>query len=110
GPVEPHVLFDADAVTLRWDPLGAALSYNVYRGALGQLRDTNGDGLPDGGYGTCQTGRDPEPTVTAFVDTDPPAGPANGFFYLVTSVDQAGEKGLGTTSRGIRRTVALACP
>jgi len=110
GPVEPHVLFDADAVTLRWDPLGAALSYNVYRGALGQLRDTNGDGLPDGGYGACQTGRDPDPTDTAFVDTDPPVGPANGFFYLVTYVDQAGEKGFGTTSRGIRRTVAFACP
>lgn len=110
GPVEPHVRFDPDAVTLRWDPLSAALSYNVYRGALNQLRDTNGDGLPDGGYGACQTGRDPDPSDTAFVDTDAPAGPAGGFFYLVTYMDQQGEKGFGTTSRGLRRTVAFACP
>ena len=110
GPVEPHVRFDPDGVTLRWDPLSAALSYNVYRGALNQLRDTNGDGLPDGGYGTCQTGRDPDPSDTVFVDADPPPGPAGGFFYLVTYMDQEGEKGLGTTSRGLRRTIPLPCP
>ena len=110
GPVEPHVRFDPDGVTLRWDALSGALSYNVYRGALSQLRDTNGDGLPDGGYGTCQTGRDPDPTDTVFVDTDTPTGPPGGFFYLVTYVDQVGEKGFGTTSRGLRRTVPLSCP
>jgi hypothetical protein len=110
GPLEPHVRFDPDAVTLRWDPISAALSYNVYRGLLNQLRDTNGDGLPDGGYGTCQTDRDPNPADTAFIDTDAPAGPAGGFFYLVTYVDPEGEKGLGTTSRGLRRVVTLSCP
>lgn len=110
GPLEPRLRFEPDAVTLAWDPVSEALSYNVYRGGLAQMRDADGDGLPDGGYGECQNGRDPDPADTVFIDGDVPAGPAGGFFYLVTFVGPYGEKGLGTTSAGLRRTVAASCP
>jgi len=110
GPVEPRILFQADAMTLAWSPVSGAQSYHVYRGSLSGLRDTNGDGLPDGGYGTCQDARDPVRTDTTFIDADLPGGPQTGYFYLVSYAGASAEKGLGTTSSGLRRFVVAPCP
>ena len=86
-----------------------ASSYNVYRGVLSDLVDTDADGLPDAGYGTCQNDRDPDTTDNHFVDADvPPVG--DGFFYLRAVVDSEGERGLGETSAGLARVPSTPCP
>jgi hypothetical protein len=105
--VETTCLF-ADHQSLAWEPVGGATRYSVYRGDLASLTDSNGDRLPDGGYGACQDSRDPDPTDTTFVDADLPA-PA-GFFYLVAYVSGGIETGLGATSYGTSRTAASSCP
>ncbi|MCI0567433.1 MAG: hypothetical protein L0Z52_04465 [Acidobacteria bacterium] len=110
GPVEAKVRFLPDGVTLAWDPLAEASSYHVYRGSLALLRDTNGDGLPDAGYGDCRDFLDPVLTDTQYIDAEAPGGTGSGFFYLVTIQAPSGEYGLGTTSQGLLRTPALTCP
>lgn len=110
GPLEPRIRLGADARTLTWDPVSEALSYSVYRGDLAGMRDADGDGLPDGAYGVCQNHRDADRTDTMFDDGDVPSGPGEGFFYLVTYEGPEGERGLGTTSAGIRRRHAFICP
>jgi len=72
---DPRVLlfFDADKVSIRWpEPLGA-LSYQIYRGMLEDLVDSDGDGLPDAGYGDCITQLDAADTDQLFTDTQAPA-------------------------------------
>ncbi len=110
GPVEPKVRFLPDGVSLTWDPLAEALSYHVYRGSLALLRDTNGDGLPDAGFGECRDALDPVLTDTQYIDAEAPAGTGSGFFYLVTLQTVSGERGLGTTSHGLQRAPAIPCP
>ena len=86
------------------------MSFNVYRGALADLVDSDGDGLPDGGYGDCQNPRDPDTTDTLFEDRDTPA-PGAGFQYLVSFVRGDGEEvGLGSTGGGLQREVTTTCP
>ena len=82
-----------------------ALSYDVYRGDLSDLVDTDSDGLPDDGYGACRTAFDDDPRDTFFVDAEIPST-GGGFFYLMAA---AGE-GLGTTSAGLERLPQVPCP
>ncbi|HEV8337184.1 MAG TPA: hypothetical protein VGR67_12270 [Candidatus Polarisedimenticolia bacterium] len=110
APVEAKIRFLSDVTTLTWDPLSEASSYHVYRGALTLLRDTNADGLPDGGYGECRDFLDPVQTDLVFSDAGTPAGSGAGWFYLVTFQTPGGEKGAGNTSQGLTRTLVPACP
>lgn len=100
----------ADRVTLVWPAVTGATSYDVYRGTLAGLVDLDGDGLPDAGYGDCMTALDDDPKDTFFVDAEVPATAGDGFFYLLSVIDGAGESGLGTTSAGLIRQAATACP
>jgi hypothetical protein len=96
--------------TLTWDPVVGAMQYNVYRGFVSGLTDSNSDHRPDGGYGTCQDSRDPNLTDTIFVDTDVPTEAQIGFFYLVAYLSGGVEIGLGSSSLGIQRTMTVPCP
>jgi len=95
--------------TLEWDPVAGATRYNVYRGNISGMTDTNLDQLPDGGYGTCQNARDGNLTDTVFVDADVPTTGQIGFHYLVSFTAGGVEQGLGESSFGIPRTVT-PCP
>jgi hypothetical protein len=101
--------FESDGETLVWPSVTGALSYDIYRGNLAELVDSNGDGLPDAGYGVCRTGSDNDPHDTAFVDAEEPA-PDAGFFYLRSVVDAAGDGGVGSTSSGLARLPSVPCP
>jgi hypothetical protein len=106
----PRVLtFESDKETLCWPASMGALSYDVYRGDLSGLVDGNGDGLPDGGYGSCMTSLDPDPRDTFFEDATMPSGHA-GFFYLTSVIDAGGYGGIGTTSAGLPRVPSAPCP
>lgn len=98
----------SNRTTLTWDAVGGATRYNVYRGNVSGLTDTNADRKPDGGYGTCQNSRDANLTDTTFTDADVPTPTQKGFHYLV-SYTAGTEKGLGTNSFGDPRTVT-PCP
>jgi len=93
---------EADKVTLVWPAVTGALTYNIYRGDLSDLID--GDS-----YGACMTGLDDDPRDTFFVDPDVPSS-GDGYFYLMSVVDAGGDGGLGTTSAGLPRVPAVACP
>jgi len=112
GAASPETppLLAADKTTLSWGTVAGSTQYNVYRGPGTNLYDTNADHLPEGGYGECQNSRDPNITDTSFVDTDVPAVVQKGFFYLVSYTEGGVEKGLGTNSLGMPRTVAAPCP
>ena len=99
---------DADKSTVVWPAVIGALSYNVYRGDVSDLVDTDGDGLPDGGYGICMTALDMDSTDTFFDDPEMPL--AGGFFYLRSAVDSGGDGGIGSTSGGLPRVPTVACP
>ena len=96
--------------TLEWDPVAGATRYNVYRGDVSGLTDANSDNLPDGGYGTCQNGRDGNLADTVFVDGDIPTAGQIGFHYLVSFTAGGLEQGLGENSLGTPRTVLTPCP
>ncbi|HEX5043104.1 MAG TPA: hypothetical protein VFV75_09360 [Candidatus Polarisedimenticolaceae bacterium] len=108
GPQLPRLRFD-DREKIAWDALGSAVAYAVYRGTLAALVDTDGDGLPDAGYGICVTQSDPDPADTMFMDPAIP-GPGAAFTYLVTYRTGSGESSLGTTTAGLRRWVSVSCP
>ncbi len=100
--------YEADGQTLRWPGVLDAVGYNVYRGELATLADLDLNGLPDGGYGACVSGADPDTTDTVFTDTSlPPAG--GGYFYLRSVVTTIAED-LGSTSAGLTRTPTTWCP
>ena len=105
----PLLFLDPDRVTLRWPALQGVQSYVIYRGNLSDLGDSDHDGIPDLGYGSCVSGADPNPADTVFVDTQIPV-PGNGFFYLKAVVDAQGVRGFGTTSSGTPRPLPPACP
>ncbi len=100
----------SNKTTLTWNAIAGATRYNIYRGIVTGLTDANHDGLPDGGYGTCQNSRDANLTDTQFIDTDVPSAAQKGFHYLVDYTIGGVEKGLGKTSAGKPRTVASPCP
>ncbi|HTK76819.1 MAG TPA: hypothetical protein VL371_16250, partial [Gemmataceae bacterium] len=105
----PVLSFDADKATLHWPSLQGVTSYVMYRGGLADLVDGNADGLPDGGYGVCVTGDDPNPADTVFVDAEIPAA-GQGFFYLKGVRDGGIVRGLGVTSAVKPRLPAADCP
>jgi cytochrome c peroxidase len=104
----PQLSFGADKSTISWPSLQGVLSYVVYRGDLSDLVDTNGDGLPDAGYGSCVGESDPNPADTIFVDNESPAE-GRGFFYLKGVIDGATVRGLGVTSAVKPRVPAVLC-
>lgn len=109
GGAFPQLSIDPDRVTLRWPALQGVASYVMYRGNLSDLVDANHDGLPDGGYGSCLNGLDPDPSDALLVDPAvPDAG--EGFFYIKGVVDGASVRGLGVTSAGLLRQPAASCP
>ncbi|PYS97412.1 MAG: hypothetical protein DMF50_00885 [Acidobacteria bacterium] len=93
------------ATDLAWDPRADALTYDVYRGSVATLRDTNGDGAAES-YGACL---DSGLTHPADVDaTVPPTG--GGFFYLVAGRNSGGAGTLGAASSGAARPNVSPCP
>jgi len=108
--VETNCHFAADRQSLVWDAIAGATRYDVYRGVMTSLVDTNADHLPDTGYGSCQNSRDGNLTDLTFVDTDIPTTGQKGFFYLVAFRTTGGTMGLGSNSFGAPRTVPSPCP
>lgn len=108
APPEADVTFGSGGSknTLSWSAVSGALSYTVYRGAASFV-DANHDGLPDGGFGTCQVGAGY--TQTSYTDATSPAA-GSGFFYLVGYKTASGESGLGYTSGGLARVPGSLCP
>jgi hypothetical protein len=95
---------------LEWPPMRWSAEYRVYRGNIAGLVDANGDGLPDGGYGTCTSDLDPDKTDTRLALNDQPP-PGGGWFYVVGFREQDGSESiLGTTSQGLARRADAACP
>ncbi len=101
--------FEADDETMRWPGVPGADTYNVYRGDTSSLVDVDTNGLPDGDYGVCLSGSDPDLTDTIFTDTNVPATGGDGFFYI-RSVVTGGSEDLGTTSAGLARSPTVVCP
>ena len=95
-------------VQLVWTHNGSD-SYNVYRGDLSSLVDTNTDGLPDNGYGACVNHLDPDLTDNVFVDEEVPLT-GQGYFYLMARGDALDEGELGETSAGQQRVPDVPCP
>jgi uncharacterized delta-60 repeat protein len=90
--------FMLDAETFAWQPEDGAISYNVYSGALEELRA--------GSTGTCYFAG--LTTTSTSVEYAPP--PGEGLFYLVTVVTAAGEGSLGDRGDGTERPSPAACP
>jgi len=88
-----------------WDARADAVSYNVYRGALGGFTDTNADGAADS-YGSCL---DPGLTSASDIDASIPSG-GGGYFYLITGRNPGGEGPLGNASSGAPRPDIAPCP
>jgi hypothetical protein len=109
GHPKAGLRFD-DKQTLVWPALRWAQVYRVYRGALGDLVDTDADGLADPGYGQCLSGGDPDPADTTLLDAQTPA-PGSGYFYLVGFVEGDGAASmLGTATSGLPRVPSAVCP
>lgn len=94
---------------MAWNPLLGAERYNMYRGTLDGLVDTDSDGAPDDGYGSCINFFDPNLANTTFVDPSP-ASPGTGYYYLATWTTNAQETGEGRRSDGVERDPSFRCP
>lgn len=99
-----------DPQTLIWLAVFAASSYDIYRVGL-PFVDATGDGLPDGGYGTCVSQTDPDTSDTELIDATVPS-PGAALAYIVGYVDTtfAQHGGIGVTSAGVQRTPPPPCP
>jgi len=101
GAAIPEVALQwPDPGTVGWDAMSGASRYNVYRDVS--------TGLPSGGYGDCQNGRDGDPSDTLFAEADTPAA-GEVFHFLVSYTSGSVEQGLGTDSGGAPRSV-VPCP
>jgi len=104
----PALTLGSDKRTFSWPALTGIQRYNIYRGALADLRLLGPDGLPSMGYGVCIGTTDPN--TATFVDPEVP-NPGEGFFYLKGVTDGHGvERGLGATSDGRAHLVIASCP
>jgi len=93
---------------LAWGPVPGSLGYDLYRGALPGLADSNGNGLADG-YGGLLACGIAEPVA---VDSAVPAV-GTGYFYLVAAFNSIGKGSLGHASNGLLRPAGSlnpACP
>lgn len=90
---------------LGWDYYTGEMVFNVYRGLLGALADTDADGAAQS-YGSCRAQDLPQPP---FTDPDvPPLG--DGYIYIVTQLDGASESGPGNAWNGAPRPMPTPCP
>jgi subtilisin family serine protease len=90
---------------VRWQQESGFDRYDVYRGDLGGLHDTDGDGAAED-YGPCFAENLAGPT---FIDASSPP-PGHAFIYLVTGRTAAGsEDGLGVASSGAPRPNVRDC-
>ena len=82
--------------TLSWQSTDFADEYDVSRGRLSQLNDSE--------YGSCQNARDPDLGDTTFEENEVPP-PGDGFFFLINGRNRiCGLAGtLGATSAGEER-------
>jgi Matrixin len=94
-----------DPLSLAWDARADAVTYNLYRGGLQTLLDTDGNGVADG-YGVCLAGGLASPATS---DPSLPAA-GSGFFYLVSGRNAGGEGPLGNASNGLPRPNLQPCP
>jgi carboxypeptidase family protein/matrixin len=93
---------------LAWGSVPGSLGYDLYRGALPGLMDSDGNGVADGYGGLLACGLS-EPVV---VDSALPAV-GSGYFYLVAAFNSIGKGSLGYASNGLPRpagTLNPACP
>ena len=74
----------SNTTTLIWDAMAGATRYNIYRGNVSGLVDSDVNHLPDGGYGVCRNTSDPILTDTSYVDSEIPSVAQKGFHYLVS--------------------------
>jgi len=89
---------------VRWQQEAGFDLYDLYRGDLGALEDTDGDGAAQN-YGSCLAENLTGPT---FTDAGMPQV-GQGFIYLVTGRTAAGESDLGTASSGAPRPNVSDC-
>lgn len=90
---------------VRWQQESEFDRYDVYRGDLGGLHDTDGNGAAQD-YGPCFAENLAGPT---FIDASTPP-PGHGFIYLVTGRTAAGSEGdLGVASSGAPRPNVRDC-
>ncbi|MCI0656928.1 MAG: carboxypeptidase regulatory-like domain-containing protein, partial [Acidobacteria bacterium] len=93
---------------LAWGPVPGSLGYDLYRGALPGLLDSDGNGVADGYGGLLACGLS-EPVA---VDSALPAV-GSGYFYLVAAFNSIGKGPLGYASNGLPRpagSLSPACP
>ncbi len=83
-------------VTLAWNTHPVAESYNLYRGDQQNLGDQACFAAGVGG--------------TSIQDDGALPAPGGCFFYLVTAATCAGDSSPGSSSAGVQRTLAAACP
>ena len=83
-------------VTLAWNAHPVAVSYNLYRGGQQNLGD----------LACFATGI----SSTSVQDDGAMPAPGGCFFYLVTAATCAGDSSPGSSSAGVQRTLAAACP
>jgi subtilisin family serine protease len=89
---------------LGWDGDTGQVRFNLYRGMLKSLIDTNADGAAES-YGSC---RARDLSQRTFTDTDnPPLG--DGYIYIVTGLNGSSETGPGVASSGAPRPMPVPC-
>ncbi|HXH28889.1 MAG TPA: matrixin family metalloprotease, partial [Candidatus Polarisedimenticolia bacterium] len=91
--------------SLAWDARADAVTYDLYRGGMQTLVDSDHDGVADG-YGVCLVNGLVSPATS---DSALPAA-GSAFFYLVTGRNPAGEGPLGAAGNGLPRPNTQPCP
>ncbi len=86
------------ATQVRWQQETGFEAFDLYRGDLAALHDTDGDGAAED-YGSCFA---ENLAGLVFADSDVPA-PGHGFLYLVTGRTGGIESSLGNASSGASR-------
>jgi hypothetical protein len=94
-----------DSTFVEWQMEAGAIFFNLYRGAVSDLADSDGDGAASD-YGECVASGLAGP---AYGDVTTPL-PGAAFLYIVTARGQGGETGFGTASSGASRPNVAPCP
>ncbi len=104
-PAEVPGLRIVNATDLAWEATPGAVTYNVYRGGIPGLVDSDGNGAAQT-YGSClQAGLGGTATTDMSL---PPVGEA--YYYLVTGANSGGDGPLGFASSGVARPNTSPCP
>jgi hypothetical protein len=90
---------------LVWGSVPGSLGYDLYRGALSGLVDSDGNGVAEGYGGLLACGIS-EPVA---LDAALPAV-GSGYFYLVEAFNSLGKGSLGYASNGLPRPTASLSP